>query len=179
MSAPSFSESSPGAPEETKPPRGPIVAGSGRTLGIVVLGVVAVGLVLGIVVALISAGNDNSRTSRLKNQGIHVPVTVTYCLGDLSGSGSTLASYTCHGTYVVHGTTYHEVIGSKSTFSKPGTVIAGVADPTQPSTVVTASSAQSTSTSAAPYVIVAVLVLVLIGTLAWMVILIRRRRTTA
>jgi hypothetical protein len=145
----------------------------------VVLGIVAVCLVLGIVVALISAGNDNSRSSRLKNQGIHVPVTVSYCLGQLSGSGSTLAGYTCHGTYVVHGTTYHEVIGAKSTFSKPGTVIAGVADPTQPSTVVTATSAESSSTSVAPYVIVAVLVLLLIGALAWMVVLIRRRPHTA
>jgi len=176
VSAANATEPSGTSTSEAKPPRGPLVAGNGKLFGIVILGVVALCLVAGIVIALISASNDGARSQRLKEQGIHVPVTVNNCLGLLGGTGSTPAGFVCHGTYVVDGKTYHEVIGAKGTFSRPGVIVAGVADPTQPSTVVTAQSASSPQSSVTAYVIVSLLALVLVGTLLWMVILVRRRR---
>ncbi len=74
-----------------------------------------------VVVSFVSALNDNARIVRLKDHGIPVVVTVTSCVGNIGGSGSNAAGYTCRGSYRVHGVRYEEVIASKSTLSAPGT----------------------------------------------------------
>ena len=73
-----------------------------------------------IIVSFISATNDNSRIHRLKTRGVSVVVTVTNCVGNIGGSGSNASGYTCHGSYLVKGANYQEVIGSKSTLSSVG-----------------------------------------------------------
>lgn len=145
-------------------------------LGIVLLGVVCVCLLIGIVVGFISASNDRDRTARLKTEGIHVPVKIVTCIGQLSGSGSSVSGYNCQGSYVVAGKSYQEPIGAKTTFSDTGTIVAGIADPTEPTRVVTAVSVEESHTSAAPYVVEAILIVLFIAMLAWMIILIGRRR---
>jgi len=143
--------------------RGATAVGVGRRPWIVV-GVLALALsAVVLIVSLASAANDNARVTRLKSRGIAVSVTVASCTGNLGGSGSNAASYTCSGTYRVKATTYHETIGSMSAFTTPGTHVAGVADPSQPSTVVLASSLRSASASGSVFVIPGVLVVLWIA----------------
>jgi hypothetical protein len=146
---------------------------------LILLGILAVGLGVVIVVGFLAAGSDNARTTRLKTQGIHVQVTVVDCIGNLGGSGSNGAGYTCQGTYRADQRTYREVIGSMASFAKPGTVVAGVVDPSHPSTVVVASAVASSSTSATPYVVLIVLMVVELGVLGLIVLLGPRRRLQA
>jgi hypothetical protein len=113
-------------------------------VALVILGVV-------MVVSFVSAAKDNARIERMKTHGIAVAVTVTDCVGNLGGSGSNGAGDTCHGRYSVGATTYHEVIGSMSTFAAPGAVIRGIADPSQHSTVEIASAVTRSSPSNGAY----------------------------
>jgi hypothetical protein len=132
--------------------RGPAAASVGRTLW---LFAGALGLVLfaiALVVSFISATNDNARIDRMKAHGIPVIVTVVDCIGNIGGSGSNAAGYTCRGDYTVGGTTYRELIGSMTTFSASGTPVRGVADPSQHSTVVLASAIRTSVASPKAYV---------------------------
>ena len=124
-----------------------------------------------IVVSFISAINANSAIDRMKAHGVPVTVTVGDCIGNIGGSGSNSAGFTCHGTYEVAGIAFHEIIGSMSAFSKSGTIVSGVADPNRHSTVELASAVRATSPSATAYIPSAVLA-VLLGAL---ILLLRRR----
>jgi len=140
--------------------RGPAVAGTGRTLGLITAGVVLAVAAVIIVVGVIAATQDNARIDRMKARGVPVSITVADCIGNLGGSGSNGAGYTCRGDYAVAGTTYHEVIGGTSAFTDPGTALAGVADPAQPSTVIVAHAVATSETSSTAYVILGLLSLV-------------------
>jgi hypothetical protein len=106
-----------------------------------------------IVVSFISATNDNARIDRLKDHGVAVAVTVTNCVGNIGGSGSNAAGYTCDGSYRVNGIHYREVIGSKTTSSSVGTKVRAVADPSRPSTIELASAVQASSSSVSVYLV--------------------------
>jgi hypothetical protein len=128
-----------------------------------------------IVVSFISAYNDNARIDRLKNHGIAVTVTVTSCVGNIGGSGSNAAGYTCRGSYRVDGVRYVEVIGSKSTPSDTGTQVRGVVDPSRRSTVELTSAVRASSSSLSAYFVPGLLaVLLVIATFA-----LRRRRRSS
>lgn len=115
-----------------------------------------------IVVTFISATNDNARIDRLKSHGVSVVVTVTSCVGNIGGSGSNAAGYTCHGSYRVDGVRYEEIIGSKTTQSPAGTEVRAVADPNRPSTVELASAVARSTSSSAVYVVPSILALVFV-----------------
>jgi hypothetical protein len=114
-----------------------------------------------VVVSFVSAANDNARIDRLKTHGVAVVVTVTNCVGNIGGSGSNAAGYTCHGSYRVDGIRYQEIIGSKTTLSTAGTHLRAVADPLHPGTIELASAIAKSSSSSTVYVIPGVLALVL------------------
>lgn len=116
-----------------------------------------------VIVSFISAANDNSRIERLKSHGVSVVVTVTSCVGNIGGSGSNAAGYTCYGTYHVEGVRYHENIGSRATMSTTGTRLRGVADPQRPSTIELASTLAKSSTSLSVYVVPSLLALLVLG----------------
>jgi hypothetical protein len=126
-----------------------------------------------IVVSFISATNDIARIERLKDHGVSVVVTVTSCVGNIGGSGSNAAGYTCRGSYRVHGVRYQEVIGSKTTLSSAGTQLRGIADPARPSTIELASSVAKSSSSLSAYVVPSLLTLFVVLGFA----LFRRRRS--
>lgn len=115
-----------------------------------------------IVVTFISATNDNARIDRLKSHGVSVVVTVTSCVGNIGGSGSNAAGYTCHGSYRVDGVRYEEIIGSKTTQSPAGTEVRAVADPNRPSTVELASAVARSTSSSSVYVVPSILALVFV-----------------
>ncbi|HUX04084.1 MAG TPA: hypothetical protein VMV53_04170 [Acidimicrobiales bacterium] len=124
------------------------------------LGAGALGLIIfaaAIVVAFVSATNDNARIERMRANGIPVTVTVAGCVGSLGGSGSNIVGYTCQGDYRVGGTAYHEIIGSMTTLAAPGTLVRAVADPTQHSSVVLASAARTATASPKVYALSGVL----------------------
>ena len=55
-------------------------------------------------VAFTVAGvHHNSQIDRLRTQGVVVSVTVTGCQGQLGGSGSNVAGYSCRGTFTLDG----------------------------------------------------------------------------
>lgn len=126
------------------------------TFGLVVVAVL-------LVVSMVSATHDNARITRMKEHGVAVSVTVTSCIGNLGGSGSNAADYTCRGHYVVTGTSYDEVIGAMSTFAPPGTRVPAVADPSRPSTIELASAVASSSASSHAYAIPGLLGLLLLA----------------
>jgi hypothetical protein len=118
-------------------------------------------LVVIVIVSFISAMNDHARIDRLKSHGIPVTVTVTNCEGNIGGSGSNAAGYTCRGQYRVNGMHYQEIIGSKTTFSAPGSTARAVADPDRPSTIELASAVASSSASLSVYWVPGILALLL------------------
>ncbi len=162
--------------ERVSPLRGADAVGLGRGIWIVAgaLGLLVVAALL--VISVISATNDNARITRMKDHGIAVSVVVSSCIGNLGGSGSNAANYTCRGHYVVAATSYDEVIGAMSRFAAPGTHVRALADPSRPSTVELASAVAASSASSRAYVVPGLLGLVVLALLAGFVRLVRRRR---
>jgi len=157
--------------------RGPEVVTIGRKAW---YRLVAVGLVLSfaaLIVSVVSTAHDNSRIARMKTHGIAVSVTVTRCIGNLGGSGSNGAGYTCHGDYSIAGTTHHELIGSMTTFAASGTKVNGVADPSKPTTVILASALKKSTTSPATYFPAGFMAIVLVTLTFVFTRLARRPRT--
>jgi hypothetical protein len=83
-------------------------------------------------------------------------------VGNIGGSGSNAAGYTCHGSYRVDGVRYVEIIGSKTTQSPAGTEVRAVADPNRPSTVELASAVARSTSSSSVYVVPSILALVFV-----------------
>jgi hypothetical protein len=167
--------SAPQQPRETGSLRGPEAQRIGRRFWLIAGTLVLVVFASIVVVSFVSAANDNARINRLKSHGISVEVTVTSCVGNIGGSGSNAAGYTCHGTYSVHGVRHNEVIASKSTSSRTGAKLLAVADPDRPSTVELASALARSSSASSAFVVPSLLLLFLIG-LIWCAL--RRERAT-
>jgi hypothetical protein len=140
-----------------------------RTFWTIAGAILCVVLAVVITVGFLSAARDNARIERLKSHGVLVTVTVSNCVGNIGGSGSNAAGFTCRGTYQVGGVRYREVIGSKTTFSSSGSLVRGVADPVRPSTIELASAVKASSTSASKYIVPSLLTL-LLGALAFRMI---------
>jgi len=164
----------PSSGERVASMRGGTAVGVGRTLWLYLGALALVVFAVALVVSFISATNDNARIDRLKNHGIPVTVRVGDCIGNLGGSGSSGAGYTCRGSYTIEGKVYQsdgsysasgfiyrEVIGSMTTFSAPGTRVIAVADPSRPSTVVLKSAVIASVASATAYVAPGLLALLL------------------
>jgi hypothetical protein len=143
--------------------RGPAAQSIGRRFWTSAAAVLLALLAVIVVVTFVSAVNDNARIDRLKTHGEAVIVTVTNCVGNLGGSGSNAADYTCQGTYRLNGTRYQETIGSKTSFSSPGDKIRAVADPARPSTIEVATAVATSSSSASVYVVPSLLAVLLVG----------------
>jgi hypothetical protein len=132
-----------------------------------------------IVVSFLSASHDNASIERMKTHGIPVTVTVNNCIGNIGGSGSNSAGYTCHGSYQVDGSTFHEIIGSMSTFSAAGTSVRGVADPSRHSTVELAFAIKESAPSPSAYVPGGLLTVLLVGLTLILLRVARRSDQTA
>lgn len=143
--------------------RGPAAQSIGRRFWTSAAAVLLALLATVVVVTFVSAVNDNARISRLKTHGEAVVVTVTSCVGNLGGSGSNAANYTCEGTYRIGGARYQETIGSKTSFSSPGDLIRAVADPARPSTIEVASAVATSSSSSSAYVVPGLLALMFVA----------------
>jgi len=163
-------------PHDVSALRGPTAQPIGRGFWLIAGALLIAVLTVIVTVSFVSAVNDNARINRLRSHGIPVVVTVANCVGNIGGSGSNGAGYTCRGAYRINGVTYHEVIGSKTTLSKVGTKVRCVADPARLSTIELSSAVAASSASPSNYVVPSLLALVLIALIS---ILVRKWSPTA
>jgi len=145
----------------------------------IVVALTLVALVVLVVVLFVAAADQNSRISRLQAHGVPVTVTVTACPGNLSGSGSSVAGFTCRGNFVLDGRRYNEVIGGNSDFHPSGQVLPAVVDPNDPSNLSTVRTVETTRTSWHPYIAPVILLIVLMLFLALLAGQVRRARSGA
>lgn len=148
--------------DRVAPLRGPAVVNVGRTPWLVAgaLGLLALSAI--VVVSFLSAVNDHARLHRLQSAGIDVSIKVLNCTGNIGGSGSNSAGYTCRGSYRVDHVAFNELIGDKTTLSPAGATLSGVVDPAKHSTVVLASAIKNAHASLVNFVTPLVLALLVV-----------------
>jgi hypothetical protein len=141
------------------------------------MALVLVTLTFLVVVFTVIGAHKNAQIDELRNDGVPVTVTVDSCLGLLGGSGSNGAGYACTGSYELGGRRYHEPLPG-NTYRSPGSAVAAVAVPSDPTLVSTAQVVLSDHASARVYVLPAVLAAVLLVLLALLVVRTRAARAT-
>lgn len=142
---------------------------------------VAVGLVLAAlavvgIVFIVVGVNKNDQINELKGQGVHVTYVVSKCLGQLGGSGSNAVGYSCQGSYEVDGHRYDETLPGSSNYG-PGTRVAAIAVPSDPTLLSTPAIVASEQSSWTVFILPIVLLGVFVVLL--LVVVLRRRRATA
>ncbi len=147
---------------------------NGRRLGTIVVGLCLVVVAVLAIAFFVAGVHKNDQTTRLRQHGVPVTITVTSCVGQLGGSGSNAAGYTCQGTYGLDGHRYTEPVPG-TTLHPPGSTLSGVALPGDPTLVTTAAILATEHPSDGvfilPAVLLAVLVVGVVGLVVW------RRRT--
>ena len=78
-----------------------------------------------------------NRVERLRSAGVPVRTVVTGCTGGAGGTGITVAYFTCTGTFRVDGVPHTAVIHGNTALLAPGTELATVVDPRDPSSLST------------------------------------------
>jgi hypothetical protein len=142
-----------------------------RRLFRISVGSAIVALAVLVIVLTIQAVHKNSRIDGLQHRGVPVDVTVTGCLGVLSGTGVTVAYFQCSGSFDLAGRSYHAVIGGSNVNHAAGDVVKAVADPKHPTSISTASSLVNAHSSwrafVGPAVFFLLLVLLIAGAAWW------------
>ncbi|MGC1420026.1 MAG: hypothetical protein WA786_07905 [Acidimicrobiales bacterium] len=157
--------------------RGASAASVGRRFWLVAGALTLAAFTAALVVGFVSVANDNARVERLKDHGLPVTVTVINCIGNVGGSGSNGAGYTCRGRYTVGSNAYRELIGSMTTFSASGTTVRAIADPAHHSSVVLASAVEASSASSGSFVVLGLLSLLLVALAGGLTRVARRSRS--
>jgi hypothetical protein len=119
-----------------------------------------------VAVLTIKAVHDNSRIDSLRHRGVPVEVTVTNCLGILSGTGITVTSFQCNGSFNLDGRSYKAVITGSNVNHSPGDKVLAVADPRHPTSIATATSLENAHSSWRAYIAPGVTLLVLLALIA-------------
>jgi hypothetical protein len=156
-------------------PAGYIRGGGGvvdtRRLFRVAVGSAIVALAVLVVVLAVEAVHKNSRIDGLQRRGVPVDVTVTSCFGILSGTGITVTTFQCSGSFDLAGHSYNAVIAGSDANHAVGDVVQAVADPKHPTSISTASSLATAHSSwrafIAPAVLFVLLALLIAGALWW------------
>ncbi len=136
-----------------------------RRLGRIVVALVLVTLAVLVVVFSLVGVHKNQQADRLRNDGVPVAFTVSSCTGLVGGTGSNPVGYVCHGSYTLNGHTYDEQLPGND-FHRPGSTVASVAVPGDPSLVspaaMVATEHSSTGVFAVPVILLAILA-ILVG----------------
>jgi hypothetical protein len=142
--------------------RGPSVPVDPQRVSRFVVGISLGALAVLVAVLFVTATNKNAQDALLRRAGLGVNATVTKCLGNLSGSGSTSAGYTCRATFVLQGRRHTDVLSGLDVYRAPGTVVVAVTDPGDPGILATRHSVESAPSGSRPYVAPVVLLVVLV-----------------
>jgi hypothetical protein len=167
----------PAAEERVASLRGAEAVSLGRRFWLIAAAAGLVIFAVAIAISFAATINEHDRIDRMKTHGIPVTVTITGCEGNLGGSGSNVASYTCRGTYAINGAKFDELIASMTTFTAKGTKIRALADPSQHSSVALASAIKSTHSSPTAFIVLALLTLLLLVLVALVTRAARRQRS--
>jgi uncharacterized membrane protein len=146
-----------------------------RRLGRIVVGLVVVTLAVLVVVFSIVGVHKNQQSDRLRNDGVPVSFTVSSCTGLVGGSGSNPVGYVCHGSYTLNGHTYNEQLPGND-FHRPGSTVASVAVPGDPSLVSPAAMVATERSSAGVFIVPVILFVILAVLVAWIFLRYRRHR---
>jgi hypothetical protein len=133
-----------------------------RRVGRVVLVLALAALASAAVIEFVAGAHKNSQITELRHDGVPVPFRVSGCLGQLGGSGSNAAGYSCTGTYRLDGHLWHEPIPG-NTLLAPGQVLPAVAVPGDPALVTTTAILRGEQASWRVYILPTVLVILFMG----------------
>lgn len=161
------------APESVTALRNARVAADGRRVRRALATGALAGLVGVVVLLVVSGMHTNAQIDQLRDRGVPVTVTVTGCLGQLGGSGSNAAGYTCSGAFTLGGTRYDEVLPGTVPRAS-GSTLAAVAVPGDPALVTPAATLAGEHASARVFALPAVLAVALVTGLAGLAL--RRHR---
>jgi hypothetical protein len=139
----------------------------------VVVGVaIATLAVLGVVFIVVGV-NKNDQINELRSKGVPVTFVVSRCVGQLGGSGSNVAGYSCQGSYQIDGQRYSEPLPG-STYYVPGAHVPAVSVRSDPNLLSTPAIVSSEQSSASVFVLP--IVLLAACALLGLVVVLRRRR---
>jgi hypothetical protein len=155
--------------------RGAGVQIDARRAARVLVGITLVTLAVLVVVFTIIGIDKNRQIDQLHDQGVPVTFTIAGCQGLLGGSGTNVAGYACHGTYVLRGQRYGAQLPGTA-LHPPGSTVTAVAVPGDPALVSPVSIVDSERSSASVYILPAILLVVLVALLVPLAL--RRRRKT-
>jgi hypothetical protein len=153
--------------------RGAGVEVDARRVGRVILALCLVGLTVAVVVLFVAGAHKNSQITRLRQHGVPVSIIVTGCTGQLGGSGSNAAGYSCRGTFTVNGHRYDEAIPG-STFYRPGATFHGIRVPGDPALLSSVGAVADEHASGSVFILPSVLLVVLVVSVGALIL--RRRR---
>ena len=139
--------------------------------------VLATLLILTIVFALVGA-HKNQQADALRTHGVPVTYTVSKCVGQLGGSGSNVAGYSCLGSYRIDGRHYAEALPGK-TFYQPGARVAAVAVPSDPTLLSVPSIVRNEQASWKVFILPGVFLLLFLLVVAAVALQGRRRQSQA
>lgn len=161
------------------PLRGGAVDVNRRLVLQVLGGLCVVGLAAVVAVLFVAGAHKNDQITRLHRQGVPVAITISGCLGQLGGSGSNQAGYSCRGTFSLQGRRYHEPIPGSTLYTQ-GTTLRGVAVPGDPALVTPAAVLRTEQASFSVFalpIVLAALWVILVA--AGVVLTLRHRRLRA
>ena len=120
--------------------RGPEVRVNTKRVGQVLLFLGMSALAILGVLLVVSGAHRNAKITELHQHGVKVEISVSGCVGVASGSGSTPATFTCHGSFTLRDHRYNEIIGGQTTHLDVGSTVPAVAVPDDPALVATVRS---------------------------------------
>lgn len=125
---------------------------------------------------LVVAGvQRNDRIDDLKDHGVRVEVSVSGCTGLLGGSGSNPVGYVCHGSFVLDGRRYGDVLPDAS-FHARGAVVAEETPADDPGPLATPASVREDTASATVFILPAALIGAALAVAVLWAVAVRRRR---
>jgi hypothetical protein len=128
----------------------------GKKLRDIVVGICAVALIALSVTFFATGFSHNSAVTDLQQHGVRVKVKVLTCAGQLGGSGSNNAGYSCQGTFVLLGKRYQSTLPDNAAHA-PGTTVVDVTPSDDPGHLTTLQVWKSQHTSASLFIIGAIL----------------------
>jgi len=140
-----------------------------RRVGWVAVVLAVATLVVLVIVGFVAGADKNSQINSLRHQGVPVSFTISGCLGQLGGSGSNAAGYSCRGWYRLHGQRFDEPIPGDALYV-PGTVLPSVAVPGDPALVTTTATLRAEQVSWRVFILPAVLLALLLAGLGLLLV---------
>lgn len=155
--------------------RGAGVDVTGRSVARAAFALVLAGVAVLAVLLFIAGASKNSHIDRLRHDGVTVQMRVSGCLGLLGGSGSNAAGDRCHGSLVLGGRRYDEIVPGSS-LHRPGSTVTVVAVRDDPSILATPHELATERASWHVFIAPGILSLAVLASAATVAIVATRRR---